>query len=129
MRHHTSAIVAVPPRSQADCHAIIIMIHRSIGVTWSINALGGMFLTLSKLKGFGLQGRRCSSHGPIVLRSPVNGSEAPCTGGGLFKYVQRMSMRATGRVPPVTTTWSHAFSSKFGLSESESKFGLRAWAT
>jgi hypothetical protein len=45
-----------------------------------------------------------------------------------FCLVQRDVMRATGtrRVPPVPTTSSHAFSSKFGLSES--KFGLKAFS-
>ena len=43
-------------------------------------------------------------------------------------YVQRDVLRATGtqRVPPVAFTSSHAFSSKFGLSES--KFGLKAFS-
>ena len=43
-------------------------------------------------------------------------------------YVQRDVLRATGtqRVPPVVSTSSHAFSSKFGLSES--KFGLNAFS-
>jgi hypothetical protein len=61
MMRHTSAIVAVP--SQADTRL------SSIGVTWSTNALGGMFLTL-------WIARLPLSHGPIVLRSPLNGSEA-----------------------------------------------------
>jgi hypothetical protein len=43
-------------------------------------------------------------------------------------YVQRDVLRATGtqRVPPVASTSSHAFSPKFGLSES--KFGLKAFS-
>jgi hypothetical protein len=63
---HTSAIVAVP--SQADTRL------SSIGVTWSTNALGGMFLTLSIA-------RLPLSHRPTVLRSPLNGSEAPMRKG------------------------------------------------
>ena len=59
----TSAIVAVP--LQADTRL------SSIGLTWSTNVLGGMFLTL-------WIARLLLSHGPIVLRSPVNGSESPC---------------------------------------------------
>ena len=61
----TSAIVAVP--LQADTRL------SSIGLTWSTNVLGGMFLTL-------WIARLLLSHGPIVLRSPVNGSESPCEG-------------------------------------------------
>ena len=59
---------------------------------------------------------------------PGKRGEAPMCGG---VYVQRDVMRATGtrRVPLVTFTSSHAFSSNFGLSESQ--FGLKAfsWAT
>ena len=55
-------IVAVP--SQADTRL------SSIGATWSTNALGGMFVTL-------WIARLPQSHRPTVLRSPVNGSEAP----------------------------------------------------
>jgi hypothetical protein len=112
MMRRTSAIVAVP--LQADTRL------SSIGLTWSTNVLGGMFLTL-------WIARLLLSHGPIVLRSPVNGANRHAK----VCYVQRDVMRATGtqRVPPVPTTSSHAFSSKFGLSES--KFGLKAfsWAT
>ena len=110
MMRHTSTIVAVP--SEADTRLT------SIGVTWSTNALGGTFLTL-------WIARLPLSHGPIVLRSPVNGGEAPMCGG---VYVQRDVMRATGtqRVPLLASTSSRAISSKFGLSES--KFGLKVFS-
>jgi hypothetical protein len=90
--HHRPTIVADP--SQTDKRL------SSIGVTWSTNALGGMFLTLwiAWLP---------PSHYPTVLRSPVNGSEAPMA---TVCYVQLDVMRATGtrRVPPVTCTSSRA---------------------
>jgi hypothetical protein len=60
---HTSAIVAVP--SQADTRL------SSIGVTWSTNVLGGMFLAL-------WIARLPLSHRPTLLRSPLDGSERPC---------------------------------------------------
>ena len=73
--HHRPTIVADP--SQTDKRL------SSIGVTWSTNALGGMFLTL-------WIARLPLSHGPIVLRSPVNGGEAPMQ---RFVNVQRDVMR------------------------------------
>ena len=110
MVRHTSAIVTVP--SQADTRL------SSIGITWSTNALGGMFLTL-------WIARLPLSHRPTVLRSPVNGAKRPCVEG---LYVQRDVMRATGtqRVPLLASTSSRAISSKFGLSES--KFGLKVFS-
>jgi hypothetical protein len=65
MMRHTSTIVAVP--SQADTRL------SSIGVTWTTNALGGTFLPL-------WIARLPLSHGPIVLRSPVNGAKRACKG-------------------------------------------------
>jgi len=85
--------VAVP--SQADTRL------SSIGATWSTNAFGGMFITL-------WIARLPLSHRRTVLRSPVNGSEAPMWKG----FTQRDVMRATGtqRVSLVASTSSHAFS-------------------
>ena len=116
MMRHTSAIVAAP--SQADTR------FSSIGVTWSTNALGGMFLTL-------WIARLPLSHGPIVLRSPVNGSEAPMADG----LLRAAGCDARSRNSKSSAGYFHVEPllflqiKLFGLSES--KFGLKAfsWAT
>ena len=111
MMRHTSAIVAVP--SHTGRHAIII--HRR-------------HMEYQRSRGHvpnALDCKAAAESSSDRASFPVKRERSAHVEGF---YVQRDVLRATGtqRVPPVAFTSSHAFSSKFGLSES--KFGLKAFS-
>ena len=110
MMRHTSAIVAVP--SQADTRL------SSIGVTLEYQRSRGHVPNA-------LDCKAAAESSSDRASFPVKRERSAHVEGF---YVQRDVLRATGtqRVPPVAFTSSHAFSSKFGLSES--KFGLKAFS-
>jgi hypothetical protein len=97
-RQNDAAYQRYRRRSVTGRHAILI--HRR---HMEYQRSRGMFLR------FGVAGQPLS-HGPIVLRSPVNGGEAH---GGRVLWATGCDAHAgTRRVPTVASTSSHAFSSQ-----------------